>query len=822
MFRTTRTLLLFALCCLSTSSALAASKRVIAAVGGEVPGGGLFAGPSFTSWPSAAGDGWAVFRSTLEGGTSAEAIVAAHFTTPVTRVQIARLGQRVDGAGSIRDFLGRPSISPNGDVAFLASFRPTEGAARIGIFYFDHAPSDGLDNLRLVVQAGDASDAGALDFTTRVDPGVAADADDTPDRTVAVNASGQIAFSAATADGGAAVFRHTPGSALAIIAKRGDPFGDATFTAFGSPAINSGGAVAFHATLDGADDSTDSSGIFLHNGTALSRKVARGIAVTASQSNGDPVNAILTEFGNAVTLNDGGDIGFTGGPMGGSCDPAAEIEYAAGVYRNGVTSLVGYPTQSLTLGRVTGVRLGTAGDSLLAPPSIAPNGSATVFVSISDGAVEALRRVNPPYGPNDATKIAVLGGQSPDQAPTGSAYRGLLSAPAVDANGAVAFFARLAGGTSPSAVIYQPINAAASAIPQSDPAPISGSGFFSGPAFSAPFLTDAGDVIFKAYVARGQTSIGIFQAHFDVNTGATTLTRLVGAGDDTPTADGVLLDLVGDPAVAPDGTVVFAALASNDHGRGIYRVAPNGTLSRIVERGNPAPGGGTFGSVSIAPAINANGDIAFRAGVRSGDPDAPAVEGLFLANDRGITTQVLASDPLGTAQFLKLRDPGVSALPSIAFRATIGTVPGQCQPATDELSGLFLSDGTSVLTVGLEHDDLGGGVLISDFVGTPAFSTNGDMVFQVARVRDGSPAGSTILRQRSGAGNHEDVVAVGVSAPAGGTFKSLGAPSVSPGGRVAFRGAVDGGGVSGLFVTGENGIQPYVALNETTDRKSVV
>ena len=51
-------LALVALLAAGVPRATAASKMKIAAAGDAAPGGGVFAGPGFSGWPTAAGNGW--------------------------------------------------------------------------------------------------------------------------------------------------------------------------------------------------------------------------------------------------------------------------------------------------------------------------------------------------------------------------------------------------------------------------------------------------------------------------------------------------------------------------------------------------------------------------------------------------------------------------------------------------------------------------------------------------------------------------------------------------------------------------------------------
>ena len=462
---------------------LGASKVKIAAVGDSAPGSGLFAGPSFASWPSAAGDGWMAFRSRLEGGNTSEAIIAAHATAPVTRVQVARLGQKIDGAGTIREFLGRPSINTGGSVTFFATYRADDSTARVGIFQFDQNPSAGLDALRVVAKHGDETSDGALDLRRRVEPGVQPDDDDTPERTPALNDAGVIVFTAATQTGATAIFRFTPGVGLAAIVRAGDPFGNGALVAFGGPAINNAGTVAFRATASDASDPKGTEALLVFRGTTLTTKVTRGTHIDGPVG-GPTLSLTLEQFGNALTINDGGDIGFTGGPLSTPPDPITPGACGAGggapepsacVIHGSTIFLLAYPGQGLTLGRVTAVRLGSTGGSVVVPPVITNDGAALVFVSVSDGNVELIRRIQRAYAVSDAGQVLTIGGQTPDLAPTGGGYRAVASAVAVDAHGAAVFFARLAGGTTPEAVVYQPptVGETPYIVPQGDPAPTS-------------------------------------------------------------------------------------------------------------------------------------------------------------------------------------------------------------------------------------------------------------------------------------------------------------------------------------------------------------
>ena len=112
--------------------AAAASKITIALLGDAAPGGGVFAGPGFTGWPAAAGEGWVAFRGEVSGGTTTEAMVVAHLTAPTSRTQVASIGETAPGGGKFRQFIGRPAVNAFGEVAFLASLTRDDDTATRG------------------------------------------------------------------------------------------------------------------------------------------------------------------------------------------------------------------------------------------------------------------------------------------------------------------------------------------------------------------------------------------------------------------------------------------------------------------------------------------------------------------------------------------------------------------------------------------------------------------------------------------------------------------------------------------------------------------
>src|SRR2546430_5635891 len=170
------------------SRATAASKMKIAATGDAAPGGGVFAGPGFSGWPTAAGNGWIAFRGRITGGRTGEAIIATRQAPPRTTVQVASKGQSAPGGGTFRQFFGRPAVNARGDVAFLALVNdatvPDDPSlpTPAGLFVYSAATGQ----LTAVPRSRQPTVLGVLDIATTLAPNADPSAVDLPDRTAAL------------------------------------------------------------------------------------------------------------------------------------------------------------------------------------------------------------------------------------------------------------------------------------------------------------------------------------------------------------------------------------------------------------------------------------------------------------------------------------------------------------------------------------------------------------------------------------------------------------------------------------------------------------
>lgn len=829
----------------------AASKVTIAAIGDGAPGGGVFAGPGFSGWPSAAGGGWVAFRGQIVSGPTAEAIVAVHMAAPRSSVQVAALGQRApgtegqvpDGAGKppratfgrFKQFVGRPAVNANGDVAFFASVgredqkdedgKPTAA----GLFLFRAA----RNQLVSVVQSRQTTAAGVLDLIGSTDPTTDTGAIDVPQRTPALNDQGDVAFVSPLAPKtpadlpSAAIFLKPAADDLRAVVRVGDAAEGGRFDSpLGPPALNNHGTIAFHgliaATSAPADFTRDGEieGIYEASGGATSLAVAEGQFVM-------PINQRVTSFGDSVALDDQGDLAFIGGDFA-DFSPDANVlndgTTAIVILHAGMLNVVGYPGEPLLNDRVSSIALGPAAGSVDAPPSLAPDGSVAFLVTLNGGGSQAIAR----FDGTQVRELTVLGGAAADAAPpdVGGTFQTAESGVAMDAVGGVVFLARILNGGATEAIVYRPAAGNPSAVKVGDPTPGNGLGFFGGPPFSLPLLNDAGDVVFRAFVAQGPSSVGLFRSR------AGKLEVLVRSGDPAPKADGTpgptILDLVGEGTLNSQGDVVFAALVEGA-GRGLYlwhdatrRVLP------IAVRNDDAPPGpfgeqAKFGTLGQNPALDDTGAVAFRATSRHRDlfSQLPIKQdGIFVRDAQGsVHTVALEGGPAPVGQtvtFFKLRDPELTGTAGVTYRT--GLAPsGIDRPG----SGIFLSDPHGTVPVAVEKQDLGDGVTLSTFSGTPATDRAGDVAFLAGRLKNratGKPQdlGPAIMR-RTAAGL-EMLIARNMRGPAGGSFRSLGPPIMSSAGHIAFRGSFTAGtgGTPGFFLLADGALSPFLQVGEAS------
>jgi len=824
----------FALCALALGApgpAHATSKTKLVAIGDQAPGGGIFAGPSFTGWPSAAGNPatkvWVAFRAHVTQGKTTEAITAVGVTGSniVATIQVASIGQAAPDSGTFRQFIGRPTINARGDVAFAALLNdakqpddPTQ-ATPAGVFLYDA----GTAKLTTIARSRAQTAAGTLDLAAQLDPSQDPSAVDVPQRTVGLDDAGDVAFVSGITGGGAAIFFACAGSSPASVVRVGDAFDGGKFAYLGPPALNSQKLV-FHgalSTTSGSDDDGRRQGIFVLVTATVDPTAGRvcspATAPTAlvDEASGIapmPVGVPLTDIEDPLAINENGDVAFLGGPAY-DPDPTKPITgdgaIAVLVVSHGMTEYVAWPGLKVGTGIYSDSTLPSIAGSDPAAPGITADGNAVYYASLNSGSSGALVRADDPDHP-----LVTFGGASPDVLLNLGQYSAIESAPAVDATGGPVFLTRLAGATAASvstteAVVYRPATAAAAdavliaRIGDST----ADAGLFVGPPFGPPALNDTGDVVFRAFVARSSSSVGIFRSR------AGRIESVVRAGDPAP-GGGTFFDIQGRPSVNNAGTVAFAASVLGK-GTGVFVIGANGAKT-IALRGDDGPPGTTFAAVGINPAINDAGVVAFRATVTG--QDGHKQEGVYVAGAFGVRPVALvgAAPTGGGDPFFKFRDPSITNTPVVGFNASLGT-------SAVAANGLFVADLNRASRIAVEGQALGDGVTLSGVTGAPAVDDAGNVAFLGRRSAPPNP-GSTLRHDLGLAVMTQTRTGIAVleaqdmPGPAGGSFKSFGAPALGGNGDVLFFGSFNpkNPAAAGFFLSQNGATAPYLLVGETS------
>ena len=330
--------------------------------------------------------------------------------------------------------------------------------------------------------------------------------------------------------------------------------------------------------------------------------------------------------------------------------------------------------------------------------------------------------------PGEIAQVARFGQPAPGGGTFGP---GILGSTPINDRGEVAFAYQLLPATFPlgtNSGLYRFAGkrggVTAVVVPGSTPAP--GGGVFQGVAFD-PTLNNRGDIAFDGVVPAGD---GVFTAdrHGQISTVAQ-------PGDSAP--GGTFVDAVSG-SINDAGDVAFVGLIAGGY-PGVYvKRAATGEIQSIAQRGEPAPGGGTYVS-AYGPMINNRGEIAFVGEF------AFRTAGLFLRSAQGVVESVVRpGDPLpgggnlafvrGGSEYLHLNNAG-----AVLFLAHLDTGGGR----------LYVSSGDDLRFVADTGDVIpGAGTIVGPFT-AGALNDHGE-VFFATKVRDadgvalGSGPGKTI------------------------------------------------------------------------------
>jgi len=356
--------------------------------------------------------------------------------------------------------------------------------------------------------------------------------------------------------------------------------------------------------------------------------------------------------------------------------------------------------------------------------------------------------------------------------------------PATANAGALAFFAEVAGSPRNQGVFTADAGglhvvamgcggAGGSGVPGTgcgDPTPVGGTfgGMFAG-TFFAPAINAGGDVLFYSEVQGGSSSRGLF-----LRLAATaSLVKIAAIGDASPT--GGTFSAVGPGSVGDGGDVVFLARVGAGTGANIWRWKA-GVVSKVAAVGDTAPGGGTFSQlgteslgfvdgtsipVGPVPAVNASGQVAFRAIVGSSHR--------LIVNTAGTNVLYLKSGDAvpGGGTHSGFQAPHLNAWGEIAFFSDFEPTPGNFN------SGLFVGTPGAWRKAVAFFDPLPGGgqcwgLAFSRNPMTP-LDDEGNFEFWANSQYTGGAEQELVLVSRRD-GGLETLAAAGQPAPIGGTL----------------------------------------------------
>lgn len=650
-----------------------AQLDALVSTGASAPGGGVIA--DLLSGVAYGPGGEVAFSALLDDGGTA--IVRAVGTT-LTR--IARTGDIAPSGGT---FVALRIVGvSNGGVV---GFRGSVNGGRDGLF------AGAGDVLRPIVVVGDASFAGGGTFTQLAG--------------ATLNDGGVWAFRGVVSAGRrAGVFRADASGPVVLgsgVALEDDAVAGSAGVVLRqlpsslTPSINASGAIAFRASLGGAE-----------SGSAIFVAVPGGAPARILSTRDPTAVGALVRFRDPAMADDGSVLisaSITGSGPG------------LFVYRSGVVSSLA------SLGDATDIDTGQE-RFRFASPSVRVTAETAVFLGSREGIFVA-----PAGGPVE--RLAFIGGPTP----LGGTYAA-FDPPSIDAGGVVAFGAEIKNGRASRALVSAS-GADAARVVAATTGKVPGGGrfvdFFASTidSLARSDVGPRGEVVFEATVQGSRTPRGLF-----MRSGGKKVRVLARANKRAP--GGGTFDTFGTPALLGGARIAFVAQVDGESGTrapALFARIGRG-LKRVATSGQAAPGRMVGHFDDFDPPDASRGLVACRATlVEAGR------EGIFLQGKKAFGLLIGTGDPATPgATFRSFGRPvvsdagiaflgrlaGVSAPPTL-FRTTATDVPRDdaAAPAVAVVIGPGTSSpiGGSVSEItGVDGNRAGGLAVIADLVNASA------------------------------------------------------------------------------------------------------
>ena len=253
-----------------------------------------------------------------------------------------------------------------------------------------------------------------------------------------------------------------------------------------------------------------------------------------------------------------------------------------------------------------------------------------------------------------------------------------------------------------------------------DPAPGTGGGIFWFVNSSGPALSSSGDIAFRADVVLGDVANGLF-----VDSSGLVSAAVLNGEIAPDTGGGTYRNFV-IHAINNSGDIAFrASIAGGTNSVGIF-VWSGGSVRAIALNGDPAPGTAGIYSVLRDIAISDSGDVAFTSDLSVGGIGifvdvGGTVRAVALTGDPAPGT--------ASATYESPRNPTFSATGAIAFDTALSGVPDTGYMGFDKHGIFVDLNGvdTAIVLVGQDVPGSGGGTYSG--VGFPAMSLTGEIIF---------------------------------------------------------------------------------------------
>lgn len=265
---------------------------------------------------------------------------------------------------------------------------------------------------------------------------------------------------------------------------------------------------------------------------------------------------------------------------------------------------------------------------------------------------------------------------------------------------------------------------AVQAIVQPGATPAPGGGVFAGANGAA--ISNTGDIAFAGLVpAPSGPAFGIFIARRDG-----TIAAVARPGDAAPGGSTFVSGEA--PSLGGSGDVAFEAGVANAPGVGVYLWrAASRTLEAVAKPGDSAPGGGVF-EKAIMPRVNAQGDVLFAGGVRTGPL---LLFGLYLARRGQIVPLAQPGDVMPDGwgfvslrtgpSAISLNDSGDVAFVARTLQRETGTRSAGVYASSHGALRLVARPGSVILGVGFDVTS------VSPFPAAAVINDRGNVVLQV-------------------------------------------------------------------------------------------